>query len=251
MKLIIRSFRFSVVLIALMAITITPSRSQMNLKLGGGIGIAGPASDLAGSTLDYYSGSNYGLSSGLTIHGKVKLGFSGLNLTGEVDYTSLRNTGNSEPGQGSVDISQKILSLKLGPEFRISIPALPFTPYLGANLALNKFSGETAFQGASKVPSATYSVKDVSRFGVGFSAGSEVTIGPLLTLDFTVSYNLMNVSGKEWEDVNPGVDQRIDSYLALNDGSDPQYAAGDDKHFIANERSIRSILFTVSILFGL
>jgi opacity protein-like surface antigen len=251
MKLIIRSFRFSVALVALIALTITPSRSQVNIKLGGGIGVTSPASDFSGSTLEYYNGSRYGLSSGLNIHGKAKIGLSGLNLAGEIDYSSLRNTGNSEPGQGKVDISQKILSLKVGPEFRLSVPALPLTPYIGANLALNRFSGETTFQGVSKVPSATYSVKDATRFGVGFSAGTEVSLGPFLSLDFNISYNLMNVSGKEWDDVNPGINQRIDSYLSLNDDHDPQYAAGDDKHFISNERSIRSILFTASILFGL
>ena len=251
MKFIIRSFRFSVALVALMALTITPSRSQVNIKLGGGIGVMSPASDFSGSTLEYYNGSRYGLSSGLTIHGKAKIGLSGLNLAGEIDYSSLRNTGNSEPGQGAVDITQKILSLKVGPEFRLSVPALPVTPYIGANLALNRFSGETTFQGVSKVPSATYIVKGATRFGVGFSAGTEVSVGPLLSLDFNISYNLMNVSGKEWDDVNPGINQRIDSYLSLNDDPDPQYAAGDDKHFISNERSIHSILFTASLLFGL
>jgi len=150
-----------------------------------------------------------------------------------------------------VDISQKILSLKVGPEFHLSFPALPVTPYIGANLALNSFSGETTFQGVSKVPSATYSVKGATRFGVGFSAGTEVSIGPLLSLDFNISYNLMNVSGKEWNDVNPGINQRIDSYLSLNDERDPQYSAGDDKHFISKARSIHLVLFTASILFGL
>jgi len=251
MKLIIRSFRFSVVLVALVALTITPSRSQVNIKLGGGIGLTIPSSDFSGSTIDYYNGSSYGLSSGLNIHGKAKIGLFGFNLAGEIDYSSLSNTGNSEPGQGKVDISQKILSLKVGPEFHLSLPALPVTPYIGANLALNSFSGETTFQGVSKVPSATYSVKGAMRFGVGFLAGTEVSIGPLLSLDFNVSYNLMNVSGKEWDDVNPGINQRIDSYLSLNDDLDPLYAAGDDKHFISNARSIHSILFTASILFGL
>lgn len=251
MKLPNRSFRFSAALVALMALTITPSRSQVNMKLGGGIGVMGPASDFSGSTLEYYNGSNYGLSSGLNIHGKAKIGLSGLNLAGEIDYSSLSNSGNSEPGQGAVDISQKILSLKVGPEFRLSVPALPVTPYISANLALHRFSGETTFQGVSKVPSATYSVKGATRLGIGFSTGTEVSIGPFLSLDFNISYNLMNVSGKEWDDVNPGINQRIDSYLSLNDGSDPQYAAGDDKHFISNKRSIHSILFTASILFGL
>jgi len=61
----------------------------------------------------------------------------------------------------------------------------------------------------------------------------------------------MNISGKEWNDVNPGINQRIDSYLFLNDDRDPLYVAEDDKHFISNARSIHSILFTASILFGL
>jgi opacity protein-like surface antigen len=251
MKLIIRSFRFSVALAALIALTITPSRSQVNIKLGGGIGVMSPASDFSGSTQDYYNGSRYGLNSGLNIHGKAKIGLSGFNLVGEIGYSSLSNTGNSEPGQGKVDISQKILSLRVGPEFHFSLPALPVTPYIGANLALNRFSGETTFQGVSRVPSATYSMKDATRFGLGFSAGTEVSIGPLLSLDFNISYNMMNISGKEWDDVNPGINQRIDSYLSLNDDHDPQYAAGEDKHFISNARSIHSILFTASILFGL
>jgi opacity protein-like surface antigen len=251
MKLIMRSIRFTIALVALIALTITPSRSQVNLKLGGGIGVMSPASDFGGSTLEYYNGSRYGLSSGLNIQGKAKVGLAGLNLTGEIDYASLANSGNSEPGQGKVDLSQKILSLKVGPEFRFSLPALPVIPYIGANIALNNFRGETTFQGVSKVPSATYTVSDATRFGVGFSAGTEVSIGPLLSLDFTISYNLMNVFGKTWDDVNPGINQRIDSYLSLNDDPDPQYAAGDEKHFISSGRSIHSILFSASILFGL
>jgi hypothetical protein len=251
MKLIIRLFRFSVILVALTALMITPSSAQVDIKLGGGIGVMSPVSDFSGSTIEYYNGSRYGLSSGLNIHGKAKIGLSGFNLAGEIDYSSLSNTGNSEPGQGKVDISQKILSLKVGPEFHLSLPALPVTPYIGANLALNSFSGETTFLGVSKVPSATYSVKGATRFGIGFLAGTEVSIGPLLSLDFNISYNLMNVSGKEWNDVTPGINQRLDSYLSLNDDPDPQYIAEDDKHFISNARSIHSILFTVSILFGL
>ncbi len=249
--LMIRSFRFFVALVALIAVAITPSQSQGSIKLGGGIGLTIPVSDFGGSTLVYYNGSRYGLGSGLNIHGKAKIGLSGLSLAGEIDYSSVHNTGNSEPGQGTVDISQTVLSLKAGPEFRFGVPVLDVTSYFGANLALNRFSGETAFQGVAKVPSATYSVKGATRFGVGFSAGTEVSIGPFLSLDFNISYNLMNVSGKEWDDVNPGTNQRIDSYLSLNDKNDPQYAAGDEKHFISNERSIHSIQFTASVLFGL
>jgi hypothetical protein len=116
---------------------------------------------------------------------------------------------------------------------------------------MNSFSGDTKFQGVAKVPSASYSLKSTTRFGLGFSAGSEVSFGSYLALDFNISYNIMNVFGTAWNDVNPGIDQRLDSYLSLNDAPDPQFAPGDDKHFISRERSIRTIQFTVSMLFGL
>lgn len=251
MKYKVFVFRFLISLFFVLGFMVNSTTAQVSIKFGGGIGIMSPASDFSGSTLEYYNGSNYGLSSGLNLHGKAKFGFAALNLTTELDYSSLNNTGNSEPGQGKVNISQKIISLKVGPEFRFSMPALPLTSHIGANLALNSFSGETTFQGVSKVPSATYNVNAVTRLGIGFSAGAEVSVTPLLSLDFNISYNLMNISGKEWEDVKPATDQRIDSYLSLNDGRDPGYTAGDDEHFIASERSIHALLFTVSILFGL
>jgi hypothetical protein len=247
----LRLVRFAAAAACLMAVMIQPSLSQVTLKLGGGLGLVMPAGDFGGSTTDYYSGTRYGLGNGINIQGKAKIGLVGFNLAGEIDYASLSNNGNSEPGQGAVDISQKILSLKVGPEFRLSVPLAPVVPYISANVALNKFSGETTFQGVSKVPSATYSVKGAARLGIGFAAGVEVSVGPLLSLDFNLAYNLLNVSGKEWEDVNPATNQRIDSYLALNDSPDPHYASGDDKHFLSNGRSIHSVLVTVSVLFGM
>lgn len=245
------SIKYTVGIIMLIALMTVQTNAQVNIKLGGGLGMISPASDLSGSTIEYYNGTNYGLGSGLNINGKAKFGFAAFNLTGEIDYSSLSSTGNSEPGQGSVEISQKIISLKVGPEFRLGLPMLPVTPYLGFNVAMNSFSGETTFQGVSKVPSATYSMKSATRFGVGFYAGAELSVGPFLSLDFNLSYNLMNVSGKEWNDANPGINQRIDSYLSLNDAADPFYEWDDDKHVVSKARNIHSVLFTVSLLFGL
>ena len=180
----------------------------------------------------------------------MKVGLSGWNFTGEIDYSSLSNTGNSDPGQGTVDISQNIISVKVGPEISLSVPVIPVTLYIGANIAMNSFSGKMTFQGVQRVTSATYTMDGATRFGIGFLTGVEVSIGSSTALDINISYNLMNLFGKKWEDVNPGINQRIDSYLALNDNRDPQYAAGDDKHFISNERNIHSILMTVGILFS-
>jgi hypothetical protein len=251
MAITIRWVRFSVVLVVVLASMVTRSSSQVTMKLGGGVGVTIPASDFGGSSLEYYNGSRYGLSSGLNLHAKAKVGLSGWDVAGEVHYSSLRNTGYSEPGQGTMDISQEVLSVKVGPEFRISLPALPVTSYVGANFAMNRFNGETNFQGVAKVQDGTYSVKGATRFGAGISAGTEVSLAPFMSFDFNVSYNLMNLFGKGWEDVNSGVDQRVDSYLSLNDDQDPMTAAGDDKHFISAQRDIHTIQFTVSVLFGL
>jgi opacity protein-like surface antigen len=248
MEFNLHSFRGALAVVALLVLTITPSTSQVNLKFGLGIGVMIPTSDFSGSTSEFYNGSRYGLSSGPNIDIKAKVGLSGWSIVGEIDYSALHNTGNAEPSQEVVEVSQQILSLKVGPEFRFNIPTLPVTPYIGANFALHRFTGETTFQGVSKVPSTTYDMEDATRFGIGFLTGVEVGIGSYMSLDINISYNFMNVSGNKWEDVNPGTNQRIDSYLALNDDRDPQYAVGDDKHFISHERNIHSILFTVGIL---
>ncbi len=228
-----------------------PAFSQVDLKLGGGLGLVVPAGDFGGSTSDYYNGTQYGLGNGVNIQGKAKVGLASLNLVGEIDYASMSNSGASEPGLGTVEVSQTIVSLKAGPEFHLGLPLVPVSPYIGANISVNRFSGETTFQGVSKIPSGTYSMKDATRIGIGFTAGTEVSIGPLMSLDVNLSYNLMNLSGKEWEDVDPGKNERIDSYRALNDSDDPLYVSGDDKHFAADTRSIHTILFTVSVLFGI
>jgi opacity protein-like surface antigen len=251
MKRLLNIMHHTAVIGLLMVVMTAPVRSQVDLKVGGGIGAAIPASDFGGTTLEYYSGTNYGLATGLNVHAKAKMGLAGFGLAGEIDYSSFGNTGNSEPGQGSVEITQSVMSVKVGPEFHFGIPAVPINPYIGANLALNRFSGETKFLGVSKVPSATYNVEEATRLGLGLAVGAEVAVGPFLSLDFNISYNLMNIAGSEWEDVNPSVNQRIDSYLSMNDSSDPLYAAGSDNHFVSNDRSVHSVLLTVSILFGL
>lgn len=225
--------------------------AQGTLTLGGGIGVTSAVSDMNGSTMEYYNGSRYGLTSGLNILAKAKAGFGGMDLAVELDYSSLNSQGNSEPGQGAVELTQNILSLKLGPEMHFAIPGLPFSPYAGVNAAWNRFSGETKFQGVAKIPSAVYSVREATRLGAGITLGAEVNIAPFILLDLSTAYNFLNLSGAEWQDVNPAVNQRLDSYLALNDARDPFFAAGDDKHMISTDRSLRSMHFTVSLLFGI
>lgn len=249
--MVTRTYRSIVVVVTLLLLFTLSMNAQITLQAGGGLGARVPSGDLGGSTIDFYGGTKYGLSTGYNLHAKARVGLLSFILAGEIGYGTTSNSGEALVGQGKVDVSQSIFSLKAGPEFHLGLPFIPITPYVGANVALNNISGEFTIQGVTKVPSGTYSVKSVSRVGVGVSAGTLVDIGPMMTLDINLEYTVLNFSGKMWEDVNPTKEQKLDSYLALNDDKDPLYKAGDDIHFIKDARSMNSILFTVSILFGL
>lgn len=226
----------------------TLSYSQISVKVGGGLGYVTPSGDYGGSTIDFYSGSKYGLSSGYNLHLKAKVSILTFSLKGEVDYSSFSNNGESTPGQGKVDLSQKILSLRVGPEFKINIPMLPLTPYLDANIALNSLTGEVTFQGVSRVPSRTNEIPSATRIGFGFGGGIEYSLGPAVTLDAGVHYNLVNPIGKEYKSIASF--DRVDAYTSLNDDKDPLYSVSNDRTVVSGSRSINNIQFTLSVLFG-
>lgn len=238
-------------ILALLIITASVAVAQVKLHAGIGGGIAIPSSDYAGNTLDYYSGTKYGLSTGYNISGKFRVNLLAISLTTTVDYSSFSNSGESEPGRGKVDISQSIISIKAGPEYQINIPAVPLIPYLWGNIAYNRIDGETEFNGVSEVPSGIYEVKVVSRFGFGVAGGVLIDISQFLVLDFGIQYNWLNPIGKEFEDIDPNKDERIDSYLALNDAKDPGFEQDNRDHFIENDKSINTFIITATLMLGL
>lgn len=240
---------FSVFLSFMLVTALT--QAQLKFQIGAGAGVAIPASDYTGSTMEFYNGTKYGLGSGLNLQAKARFGLLGLRLTGEVDYSSFSRSGEAQPGQGTIDHSQKVIALKVGPEFYMGVPFAPLTPYIGLNVALSRFSGQVQFRGVPKVPSATYDLATAIRLGAGFNGGVLVTLGSSTSLDMGISYDLMNASDKAWEDTNPAQDQRLDSYLALNDNRDPLYRAGDEKHFINNARNINAFQVKATIMVGL
>jgi hypothetical protein len=245
--------RNTIVVVALF-MSVVPSGMvlpQISFQAGGGLAVITPTSDFGETTMDYYAGQAYGLSTGFGLQGKVRLGLLGFTVTGEVGLMFLSNSGNSEPGRGSVEVSQNILALRGGVEFPIKIPAVPLTPYIGANLALNRFSGETTFRGVSELPSGTFSMAAASRLGAALTGGLLLSIGPGISLDLGIAYNLMNLGGKSWDVAVPTQHQRLDSYLALNDTKDPLFQVGDDDHFIGDERSISTFQVAASVMFGL
>jgi len=219
-----------------------PATAQVSFQIGGGAGYVMPAGDYKGSMAEYYAGTNYGLASGFAAHAKARVGLMGFNLTGEIAYAFLNNDGSPEGGNSSAEVDHKILSIKVGPEFRLGLPAVPVTPYLGVNVALNSFSGSSKFQGTSNITSSTIDMASGSRIGVG------ATVGVLLSsIDIAVHYNLHNLTGKSWT----GGGNRVDTYSSLNDDKDPLYVAGDSNHVVKDPRSIQSIVITVSMMFGI
>ena len=224
--------------------------SQVTLQVGGGLGYISPAGDYAGSTIDFYNGTNYGMSSGFNYHAKARVGLLGLNLFGIIEYSTVSGDGESEPNQGEVENSHGIFSLKAGPEFNLSIPLSPIGFYFDGFISINTFSGTVKFQGVSQVPSGEYDLESATRFGVGAGGGVLLDILPVVTLDFGVHFNLYNVFGQQYTGTttNP---KRLDSYTSLNDDKDPLFGTDEDIYIIENTRAINAWQFTLTAMIGI
>lgn len=224
--------------------------SQVTLQIGGGLGYIAPAGDYSGSTIDFYNGTKYGMSSGFNYHAKARVGLLGLNLFGMIEYSTVSGDGESEPRQGTVENSHGIFSIKAGPEFNLSIPLSPIGFYLDGFVSVNTFSGTVKFQGVSEVPSGERNLESATRFGVGAGGGVLLDILPVVTLDFGVHYNLYNLFGKNYSSVSTS-HERLDSYTGLNDDKDPLYQSGDTDHFISDSRLINAWQFTLTAMIGI
>lgn len=236
------SFASSMTLVIFFFFLSSQANAQVSFKIGGGGGFIMPMGDYKGESTDYFAGTNYGLSNGFGLNAKARVGLVGFNLTGEIGYAFLSNEGDAVPGQGTLEVSHRILSVKVGPEYRLGLPAVPVTPYLGVNISLNSFSGSTTFKGVSGVSSGTFDLNGATRIGAG------ATIGVMISsIDIAVHYNLHNLTGNTWE----GGDNRLDTYKSLNDDKDPAYAVGDTKHVVKDARSIQTLVLSVSVMFGI
>jgi hypothetical protein len=228
---------------------VSGTASSQNVKLGIEFGAALPQADYGGSTIDFYNGTKYGLKSGVNFGAVVKFSLATFNLRGGIVYHNLSNEGiaqTSNPG-GRVEIKNNILSFMLGPELYFPVIGSPIRPYLGANLILSSIGGEVRFQGVSNVPSGTYTVSSATRFGLGISGGTELRMSGII-LDIGLRYNFYNLGGKEF--ITLPSNNRIDSYVNLNDARDPQFN-NSTRNFIANDRNIAALQFNLGILFGL
>ena len=227
------------------------SYSQIGIKLGPMFGLTSPTVDYTGDVKDFYSGTKYGLRSGMNFGAMGKVTLGPLNGRISIGYASLDNTGVADPSNpnSTGEINNSLFMFTLGTEFGFVIPQSPVKPYAGIDILFSSISGSFTFHGASHVNSdVENSIKSSSRTGLGLSVGSEVAFGKTFTLDLSLRYNLINLFGQEFTNVTNA--NRIDSYVSLNDAGDPAYSAGDAKHPIGNDRTIATIVLQVGILFG-
>jgi hypothetical protein len=226
------------------------TNAQITFQVGAGVGYSIPTGDYGGSSADFYNGTQYGVESGFNLHGKARVGLLFLNAFGEVGYTNFTGNGEAAPGQGSIDISHKLVSIKIGPEFPINIPLSPVTPYLQGFVSFNTISGNVEFQGVSNVPSGKYDIASASRVGLGVGLGAIVKLMGI-KLDINIQYHAINIAGKEYKIENVTSHERLDNYTSLNDGKDPLYNANTVGHFIQNDRGIGALEFKLTAMFGM
>jgi len=243
--------RNAAVFFALLAFLFSPNLySQISLQIGGGLGYVSPIGDYGGSTVDFYNGTKYGMSSGFNYHAKARVGLLGFNLFGIIEYSTVSGEGESEPGQGEVENSHSIFSIKAGPEFNISPPLSPVGFYVDGFISVNTFSGTVKFQGVAQVPSGEYDLESATRFGVGAGGGVLLDLIPIVTFDFGIHYNLYNIFGQTYTGTttNP---KRLDAYTSLNDDKDPLFGTDEDIYIIENTRAINAWQFTLTAMIGI
>lgn len=224
--------------------------SQVTLQLGGGLGYISPVGDYGGSTVDFYNGTKYGMSSGFNYHAKARVGLLGFNLFGIIEYSTVSGDGESEPGQGEVENSHSIFSIKAGPEFNISPPLSPVGFYLDGFISVNTFSGTVKFKEVSPELNGEYDLESATRFGVGAGGGVLLDFIPIVTFDVGVHYNLYNVFGQQYTGTTTDP-KRLNSYTSLNDDKDPLFGTDDDLFIIENTRAINVWQFTLTAMIGI
>lgn len=246
-----KGIKFLVLIAVVFFMSNTANSQIVKFKLGPMIGLSSPTGDYSGNTMEYYSGTKYGMSSGANFGAIFKTGIGPFNFRVSGSYAPLKNSGVAEPGEGFIETKSDMLTFSAGPEFDIAIPLSPIKPYLGVDLLFSSISGRTTFSDVDFIPDGTYDMQSATRLGLGFGAGFEYGIGTSNVLDVSLRYNLVNLFGKEYNDATPSTTRRLDAYLSLNDDADPLAGTSPvSAHPITTSRSISVFQVDVAFLFG-
>lgn len=111
-------------------------------------------------------------------------------------YHSLTGSGELDPiyyGESSVEFKQTILEIGIGAQYNFVPMPVGIDPYIALDILysdIGNLSANDSEDLALPPPSG-------NRFGAGIGLGTEITIIPILDLDFYASYKMFNLIGKE------------------------------------------------------
>jgi hypothetical protein len=176
------------ILIAVLILFLFPSISTAQLvKVGAGGGIT----NILGPDVFKNESNGYGFSTewNLGAIGKIDLPIVPITPRAFILYHSFSGTGDYNLTTPA-EFTQSILEVGVGAQYNfVPIPA-GIDPYIALDLSFNSFS-------KLKGNDIVVPNKEVTRFGGGIGIGTEVTIIPLINLDFYLSYKMFNLTGKE------------------------------------------------------
>jgi len=200
------------IVVSLIFIYSTTINAQLfNIGVGGGLTqVMGPdqlTNDVSDNGLGFSTEYNFGV--------MAKLGLPLIPLTPRAFILYHQLSGEGQPpalSVNSVEYSQSILTVGLGVQYQfIPVPA-GFDPYLALDLLYNNF-GEFITTTSTNTGVSESQIPGFSRFGAGVGLGTAITIIPLIDLDVVLSYQWLNLTGKE--EVN-GVSEETISVITLD-----------------------------------
>ena len=206
------------IVVSLLFIYSTTINAQFfNIGVGGGLTqVMGPdqlTNDVSDNGLGFSTEYNFGV--------MAKLGLPLIPLTPRAFILYHQLSGEGQPpalSVNSVEYSQSILTVGLGVQYQfIPVPA-GFDPYLALDLLYNNF-GEFITTTSTNTGVSESQIPGFSRFGAGVGLGTAITIIPLIDLDVMLSYQWLNLTGKE--EVNGESEETIsvitlDAFLMFN-----------------------------------
>lgn len=240
-----RKFIYLFILLVVISLFPVNSYSQF-LYFGPSIGVTLPTGDYVGSTMEYYSGENFGMKLGANFGAEARLVTPYVNVKGFYKYNLFKNNGNADLSGGNIEIKQYISEFGIGPEYMINIPKSTVKPHVDVMFLYSVFSGSVDFRGLTTIADGIYDMNTASRTGIGLGAGAEVKLKNFY-IDFSLRYNFMNLLKKSFS----GGEERLASYTSLNDESDPLYNGTDINHPIGSNRTISLFQFNVSVIYGI
>ncbi len=193
--------KFTITAVVLFAVVIssTANAQLFSFGVGGGLTNVMGSEDFTNKISE--GGRGYSTEWNMGVIAKLGLPLVPITPRAFILYHSLSGSDNivEQLGKGTtinsldVENSQSLLSVGLGIQYGFIPIPVGVDPYLAIDLMYNNF-GELE----GKTPTETLILnKSLSRFGLGLGVGAEVSIIPMINIDVLVSYQMMNLVGKE------------------------------------------------------